>query len=390
VDDQARTITFHLVARDTSFVEKLALPFAVAVPRTVSRGKLRRFVPATGPYRFTRIDAHGSRLERNPWFGPVPGRLDGYADAIDFRYLPTRAALQAVERGAADYVNGVALILAKPADVTTVFTRYAGQVHTPLLPSINYMYLNTRRPPFDDVGVRRAVNFALDRGALLRATGGDRLQLVTCQLLPPNFPGYRGYCPYTAHAGPGRQWSAPDMARARALVARSHTKGMKITVWGATTGLNREPRFVAATLRALGYQAHVKLLPLNSYQDQLRDPRHTTQVGIANWGADYPSPATFLQTLFGCAALQGPPQLRFNRSNYCDPRAEQLERQAGRLPAGGRAADAAWARAEHYVVDQAPAIPLTASRQGDLVSARVRHYAYNPQLGPLLDQLWVR
>ena len=62
--------------------------------------------------------------------------------------------------------------------------------------------LNTRVPPFDDIRVRRALNVGIDRRAVVRAIGGPAAGAPTCQILPPNFPGYVHYCPY----------GAPDLA----------------------------------------------------------------------------------------------------------------------------------------------------------------------------------
>ena len=93
------------------------------------------------------------------------------------------------------------------------------------------LFLNTRLAPFDRLDVRRALNYAADRAAAVRVTGGPDVARPTCQILPPHFPGYRPYCPYTAHASTSGIWTAPDLAKARALVARSGTRGMKITVW---------------------------------------------------------------------------------------------------------------------------------------------------------------
>ena len=55
---------------------------------------------------------------------------------------------------------------------------------------------NTRVPPFNDELARQAVNYATDRNKLVQIEGGPELATPTCQLLPPNSPGYRYYCPF--------------------------------------------------------------------------------------------------------------------------------------------------------------------------------------------------
>ncbi len=92
------------------------------------------------------------------------------------------------------------------------------------------MTLNTSRPPFDDARARQAVAYAFDRERLDNARGG--FNVATCQLLPPNFPAYRRYCPYTVGPTQGGAWTAPDLERARKLVAESGTQGMQVDVLG--------------------------------------------------------------------------------------------------------------------------------------------------------------
>ena len=101
-----------------------------------------------------------------------------------------------------------------------LLTQHAGQTHVEPRLVTAYLMLNTRSPPFDDVRVRRALNHAIDRRAVVRAVGGADSASPTCQILPPNFAGYVRYCPY----------GAPDLRRARRLIAASGTAGMRVVV----------------------------------------------------------------------------------------------------------------------------------------------------------------
>ena len=76
------------------------------------------------------------------------------------------------------------------------------------------------------------MNLALDRDRIVQIFGGEAAARATCQQLPPNFPGYEPYCPYTLNPGPeGRgRGSAPDMEEAQRLVRRSGTAGMRVVV----------------------------------------------------------------------------------------------------------------------------------------------------------------
>ena len=86
-------------------------------------------------------------------------------------------------------------------------------MHANVLPADWYIALNVNIPPFNELAARQAVNLAIDRRALVRLAGGPQLAVPTCQVLPPGFPGYAPYCPWTrAQRAP---WKAPDL-RARA------------------------------------------------------------------------------------------------------------------------------------------------------------------------------
>ena len=56
-------------------------------------------------------------------------------------------------------------------------------------------------------------------------------------MLPPGFPGYKPYCPYTKN--PGTRWSAPDLAKAKQLVKESGTAGQKVAVLSSDDEVNK-------------------------------------------------------------------------------------------------------------------------------------------------------
>jgi peptide/nickel transport system substrate-binding protein len=393
VDDRAGTITFHLRAPDPDFLYKLALPLAVAVPPGTPPNPTRRLLPATGPYRIVGFEpGRLVRLARNPRFrqrSPA-AKPDGFADAITIRFgVNQQAAVREVETGAADWVSG-AVATDPRRELDELFTRYAGQVHANPQSATVFFFLNTRVAPFNNLDARRAVNYAVDRRGAVAIEGGPRAaSLPACQILPPNFPVYRRYCPYTAHPRPGRPWGAPDLVKARRLVARSGTKGMRVTVWSPTPFLLREARFVRGLLSTLGYRASLRVSP--KYWQYVADSRHRAQIGPIIWLADYPAASDFLWTQFSCRAFAPRTANQLNWSEFCDPVADRIMRRARQAERSDASLAAhLWARAERRIVDRAAALPVTNPGTIDVVSRRVGNYQYNPQSGVLLDQLWVR
>jgi peptide/nickel transport system substrate-binding protein len=134
----------------------------------------------------------------------------------------------------------------------------------------------------------------------------------------------------------------------------------------------------------------VRRLSFDSYFARVADSTTRAQIGPNVWGADYPSTSTFLD-LFSCRSFVPHSADNGNVSQFCDPRTDDLMRQATALqPTDPRAADALWARAERRVLAAVPAIPVLNPVHTDLVSTRVRNDQYHPQWGLLLDQVSVR
>jgi YVTN family beta-propeller protein len=408
-DARARTVTFKLVAPDPDFLYKLAQPVAAAIP--VGTPKRKTIVPATGAYQIASYTSKRLVLERNPHFHEwsQAAKPDGFPDRIIWTFtrlrpsgcadsVPApvaqaicvetaskRAEVRAVEQGNED----VAFDGAPRELVREVTTQYARQAHPHPNWEVTYLFLNTKVPPFDDVRVRRAVSFGADRTAAVRSAAQALGAQPTCQILPPSFPGFRPYCPYTLHPGRTAIWNGPDLERARRLVAASGTKGTPITIW-VPNNHRAEGPFAAALMHSLGYPTRIKQVSDLVYYDPAKgpgNPRHRVQAGPFTWGADYPAPSNFINVLLSCAAAaEGG-----NYSHFCDPSIDARIRRALALQATDFSrANQLWAQIDQEIVDQAPVVPLITHKQMEFVSNRIGNYQYNPQWGILLDQLWVR
>jgi YVTN family beta-propeller protein len=392
-DDAAGTVTFHLTRQDPDFLYRLADSFAYVLPGGTPRQPAGTHpLPATGPYMIaTYTPRRLLRLVRNPYFREWSraAQPDGYPDRIDIRIAGTADdAIRDVVGGKADVVW-----LSEPftpKQVSMLEVRYASRIHTAPSPNLQALFLNTRVPPFNRLDARRAINLAVDRAAATNAWGGPSVAEPTCQILPPNFPDYRPYCPYTAGATKSGRWTAPDLAKARALVARSGTRGMKVTLWAwsQARGFNE---VAEKALDSLGYRVTVKPVGADTYWDVVGDPRNRAQIGFDGWAAGSPTPAAFLVELFSCpGSMVGSPSV-LDSSQFCDPRIDRLMRraQAEQLsdPTGSRAL---WQRVDREITDAAPWVPLMVSKNVNFLSKRVGNYQYNPQQFVLIDQLWVR
>jgi YVTN family beta-propeller protein len=390
-DARTRTITVHLTRPDAEFLHKLTMAFAYVVPAdTPDRRIGDRPPPGTGPYRIASWDRHrGGLLVRNPHFRSWAPRArpGGFAERIEVAVRDEReleAQVARVQRGEADVVvlaNPLRSLLA-PERLRALTARAPGRLHSGSWGTTEWMFLNVERRPFDDIDVRRALNFATDRARVAAIAGGRELAVPTCQILPHGFSGHVPYCPY---AVPERAGGAPDLERARRLVARSDRAGERVVV-RVPEFQRRVGRYFTALLAELGFRASLRLLGDIDYFGRVLDLRSGAQIGFEGWSSDYLSASSFVVPNFTCATPAE--RSRENASHSCDRRLAGLVDRA--LAARGAEAAGWWAAADRRIVDLALAVPLTNPRGVVLVSERAGNVQNHLQWFTLLDQVWVR
>jgi peptide/nickel transport system substrate-binding protein len=392
-DDAAGTVTFHLTAPDPDFLQKLALPFAYVLPKgTKATDTGTKPLPATGPYMIESWKPNSSmRIVRNPAFATWSddAQPDGYPDVISMQIgLADADAVTQVENGQADWMYNTP----PPDRLDEVATKYASQVHVNPAPINYYMALNTRVAPFDNQQVRQALNFATDRAALVQLFGGTRLATPTCQILPADFPGYQANCPYTKDPGP--TWSAPDLDKAKALVAQSGTAGQTVQIIGTPDKASQDiDQYFVSVLNDLGYKASVKTLAADIAYGYVQDSKNKAQMYYSYWSPDYTSASNFLNVAVGCSGFSAGSSASPNLAEFCDPAIEAKTKQALKVQQDDvGAANQLWAGIDRDTTAAAPWVSLYTASRLDFVSARVGNFRFNPSVTGLfmIDQAWVQ
>ncbi len=385
-DDAAGTVTFHLTAADPEFLFRLTeYSYSAPIPPgTPDREPGARTVPGTGPYRI----AHASRTEirfvRNPLFREWSHAAQpaGNPDTIVWRTMPTaQAAVTAVSQGQADWLYGQL----PPGQYRQLQLRTPAQLHSSPQFGVEFAPLNTHLAPFDDVRVRQALNYAIDRAHIVQLYGGPDFATPACQPVAPGLRGYSAYCPYTRNPRPDGAWSAPDTARARQLIRESGTAGERVDVWGSPDEGFVPPSVAAyfvGVLRDLGYRVRLHLVPFGTITMSMREGFQLSTDG--DWTADYPDPSSYIPQFFGCGGGT-------SNGYFCDPALDRAMREASLLGLTDPARSAAaWAAVDRALTDAAAWVPTVSIRVVDLTSRRLRNYQYNPVWGFLVDQSWIR
>jgi peptide/nickel transport system substrate-binding protein len=394
-NDSAYTLTINLTAPDPEIMDQLALPFAYAVPADTPLTLTGNNVPpGTGPYMWKSYNPNTEAvLVRNPYFHvwSATAEPNGYPNEIIEKYgLQVSDEVTEVENGEANEVFDGDQI---PADDLSTLNSptYASQVHVNTLTADWYMALNTTRPPFNNLDARQAINYAANRTAYVKIAGGSSLAVPACQILPPNFPSYKPYCPFTT--GSQTVWSAPDLAKAKALVAASGTAGDTVVVDGTNdqvgTALAEQ---MVSDLDAIGYKASTQLLSATNQYPYVQDSANAGSWNVAwsAWYQDYPAPADFLNVLLGCGSIHPNSDASPNIAEFCDQSIQkQINTAESEEATNPTAAAALWTTIDHEDTLQAPWVDLYNPKQIDFLSKNVHGYEWNPQWYILIDQLWL-
>jgi YVTN family beta-propeller protein len=391
-NDAAGTVTFHLTRADPDFLYKLSEPLAAPAPPGTPSHVIDKapFVPGTGPYRISQYQPKRSlTLVRNPYFRQwsYAAQPAGYPDVIRFEQMTDPGKQQAaVIAGRADLVN----ISENGQPYHPLAVRYPARLHPGIKTATNFLFLNTRQPPFTNIKARQAVNYAIDRAWIIQLLGlGSAEATPTCQILPADFPGHQGYCPYTTGPQNG-SWHGPDIGKARRLAKESGTTNVPVTMWTFNDRADEAVgSYLVQLLKDLGYQA--KLHASRRYYTATFNIRNKIQVGVSGWLADFPAASDFFLPDLSCHSFYIDPTNTNNQAGFCDPQVDKLVSQAQAVQLTDPAyARRLWAQVDRIVTNQAPWAPVYDESYSGFVSARVGNYQDSPFYGPLVDQMWVR
>jgi YVTN family beta-propeller protein len=385
-NDALGTVTFHLTAPDPEFLFKLTeQAFAAPIPPgTPDHETGSHTVPGTGPYRIVSVTATEIRFDRNPFFREWSHAAQpaGNPNSIVWRTVPsTQDAVAAIEQGRADWLFGPV----PPAVYHELELQNPAQLHSNPQPVVDFAAINTHAAPFNNVRVRQALNYAIDRAKIVQLYGGSTLATPICQPIAPGLPGYRRYCPYTLHPTADGAWTAPDMTRARQLIAQSGTRGERVEVWGSPDQSfipATVPGYIASVLRALGYRVRLQLVPFPSITTAMW---RRMQINVdGDWVATYPDPSSYIPQFFGCGGGNG-------NGYYCNTALDREMQQAELLElTDPPRAWSLWESVDRELTDNAVWVPTVTYPDIELTSRRLRNYLYNPVWGFLADQSWLR
>jgi peptide/nickel transport system substrate-binding protein len=376
-DDKTHTITFHLIQRDGTFLEYLAMPFADAVPvgspaKDISTDTRWRI--ATGPYMIKSYTPQGTiTLVRNPNFHQwTPNTPNGHLNEIQITIgvSPDQAVNETADGDLDYYLEAVA-----PDRLAEIEKQYPSQVHIYTRNALLYFTLNDRKPPMNNVNVRKALNYAIDRAALVKIFGGQGTP--TENLIPSGMTAYNkhDFYPY-------------NLAKAKQLVDASGTKGMSVQVWASSTDPQPEAaQYMASVLNSLGYHATVKTMSEGIYYDTVANEATDPQVSYNEWDEDFPEAEDYVDAQFNGRYI-----VKVGNNDNSNLNVPSLNRQmnAVREMQIGPAREADWAKLDAEIMKtQAPIVPFMNRDFPQFTSARLHGLVFNSTFYDLFPSMWL-
>jgi peptide/nickel transport system substrate-binding protein len=388
------TIVFKLAKPYGAFVNALVMPVTAPVPKEYAAQYDNKATSdyafhqvATGPYML-KNDRSGNvkgigytpgrqiTLVRNPNWNAKTDFRPAYLDGVELREgftdntVATRQILSGAADGAGDFAPPPAMIKQILSSSSLKDNMYGWPLGT------LWIGLNTQKKPFDNVHVRAAATYALDRSAMRLAVGGPITGRIATHFIGPDFEGKgfeaAGGFNFDPFPSPGFRGS---VAKAKAELKKAGYANGTYTGPSVTAVIVNIPTLVnqgkvlAASLAKIGMTVNLKAVTPDAMYTKCGTPKTQPEL-CPNVGMlpDFKDPVTLLDVTFNGKYIQ--PAGNVNWSLFNDPKVNAAMERAKRIT-NPKTRYKAWGRIDRMITLEAAAIPWQWTNTLNLISDRV-------------------
>jgi len=327
----------------------------------------------TGPFKFVSVQPGFEEvvLERfDDYYGGAPDLEPVGSACVSgaiFRVIP-----EASTRVAALLAGEVDIIQSVPAELIDTLAQTPGiQVKTAAGTQPKWIELNVNKPPFDDVNIRQAMNYAIDKDLIIQEIYGGRAVALPGPLSPYNNFVNKSLSPYPYD---------PDMA-----LSLLNDAGWSDSNGDGLLDKNGQPftftidtledwrslaEAVADMYRAIGIDASVRFWEYSVVKPQLQAGERMAY--LDDWGDSAFDPVGHFEAKWH-GFVDGSPYGRGNFSGYNNERVNELTK-LGEVTVETAARQAIYDEAQQIVYDEAPAVFLILPDEAEAASGRVTNW----------------
>ncbi|WP_251551989.1 ABC transporter substrate-binding protein [Neobacillus muris] len=357
------TVQFVLKRPQAPFLKNLAMsPFGIASPAAVEKygDDFRSNPVGTGPFKFVEWKQNDTiTLEKNAdyWQEGLPK-----LNKVIFRVIPENTArLNALVNGEIDIMDGL-----NNSDEDTVLANDQLQVIERPSMNVGYIGMTTTRKPFDNKLVRQAMNYAIDKKAIIDAFYGGKAEPAV-NPMPPSIEGYNDAIkdyPY-------------DLEKAKELLKEAgYEKGFEIDLWAMPVARPYMPEaqkvaeVIQDSLSKIGVKAKIQSVEWATYLDKAA--KGEFDMFMLGWTGDNGDPDNFLYTLLDKDSIGSNNYSYYSNDELHDILIEaQTETEQAKR-------NELYKKAQEIIKEDAPWVPLVHSTPLLAASKDVANYLPHP------------
>ena len=363
------TLVFHLNRPYGDFGWIASTPAFAPVPEDSGEPEKYATAPiASGPYRLKSYSA-GSQavMERNEkWDGATDAARTGGPDTIEFALAQDPSVVaqsliadrsDAQDAFLASFVPTAQLVQAQndPKVGDRLVTSGPG--------ALEYLALNTSSKALEDVKVRTAIQYAVDKEAYRTAKGGEISGDYATTLITPGIAGREEYSLYGDEP-------AGDPEKAKTLLAEAGASDLSLRLL-FTEDDTASAEAIQQGLARAGITVTIQPLDQNAYDSEVTAGDGTGyDLVLSSWQPDVPSPNANLTPLFDSSQIGNG---NYNLARYDNPDVDKAILEASSTLDADEA-HAKWAAVDKQILEDSPVVPLIYSKNSFLHGSGVENF----------------
>jgi peptide/nickel transport system substrate-binding protein len=361
VSGNTMTFTFSQAHCDMPYAA--ALPMTAAVPKAKdTRADYTRHPVSDGPYMISSyIKDTSLTLVRNPNWDPNGDAVhNAYPDQIKMVFnVDQNTITQRLAANVGDDQTALTWSNVTADTAGLVTGAVTSRVVDGATQFADYIDINNLR--VTDVNVRKALNIAMDKTAVIKSVGGDTAGTVLNSIESPTTPGWQNYDVFGV--GP-----TGDAAKAKQMLG-GKTPELVLCFAGGVARRESQALAIQASLQQAGFKIDLKPIDAATYYTIIGAKTNTCDLYRAGWGSDWPSGSTIIPPILDGRSIQPT-----GNSDYSYYNSDATNAEIDRISAETDSAQAAkdWAALDKKIMqNDAPMIPILDDRNFTLIGSKV-------------------